>query len=129
MKFVTRCSLMLALLLGCGDDGSEKGDDPGTSLGGDGDGDAPTCVDLDGDGFGANCADGADCDDFDDTIFEGCDTCNTVREGCGCEDEAPVECKIPTGEVVDGVLLCKTGMRYCRDGAWTACIGVVSFSE
>jgi hypothetical protein len=134
MKVVTRWSLVLALLLGCGGDGSDKGDDPGTALGdGDGDdddGDAPMCVDLDQDGHGEGCEDGPDCDDRDDTIFEACDTCMQVREGCACDDDAePVECKIPTGEIVDGVLLCKVGTRYCRDGVWTACIGIISFAE
>jgi hypothetical protein len=132
MTAVTRWSLLLALLLGCGgdtDSGDGKGTTDGPSLG-DGDGDdGPACVDTDGDGYGVDCDSGPDCDDNDDTIFEGCGSCTEVREGCACEAAEAVDCKIPTSEVRDGVLFCKTGKRYCRDGLWTACIGIAGFAD
>ena len=41
-------------------------------------------------------------------------------EGCPCEGEGSVECG---GEPVesDGGVLCRVGVRTCRDGAWSAC--------
>ncbi len=89
---------------------------------------ATKCVDADGDGYGASCQNGSDCDDRDDTVFEDCPACFAEREGCGCEEDAlPVECKLSSAQIAAGATLCKTGVRYCRDGLWTACVGVASF--
>ncbi len=89
---------------------------------------AQTCVDEDGDGFGRYCADGPDCDDGDDSRFDDC-PCFEEREGCGCEQDAPPqECELSSKQYRDGVLLCATGVRYCRDGIWTDCIGTAAYS-
>jgi hypothetical protein len=86
------------------------------------------CIDSDGDGHGFQCELGEDCDDADSTLFEGCDACARASEGCECEaNAAPVECTLPKQLSSAGMLLCKTGTRYCRDGAWSACEGIKSF--
>ena len=61
--------LPFMLALGCGGDGGSPEAGQGPSIGGDASGE---CTDVDGDGFGANCTDGPDCDDQDDTVFENC---------------------------------------------------------
>jgi hypothetical protein len=125
-----RAGLLVFVLLGCG--GDAGGDSPDGNDGpvlGDGDGDLdPLCQDGDGDGRGVDCASGPDCDDADDTVFESCGTCTDVREGCSCDATVAIDCKVPNNEVRDGVLFCKTGKRYCRDGLWTGCIGIIQFA-
>jgi hypothetical protein len=115
----------LALLLACGDDGKGADDNADTTLD---DGQKDECVDQDGDGFGEHCSEGADCDDADDTVFEECGTCSDPSEGCECDGDSPaIECQLTPDQVVEDSLLCETGMRYCREGLWTACIGVAAF--
>jgi hypothetical protein len=132
MRLVTGFGVLLAAVLGCGgnaDEGDSRDDGHGPVLG-DGDGDqGPVCQDADGDGYGVDCAPGPDCDDADDTVFESCGSCTEVAEGCSCDASEPIDCKVPTSTVRDGVLFCKTGKRYCRDGLWTACIGIVQFAD
>jgi hypothetical protein len=89
------------------------------------------CIDVDGDGYGFQCLPGADCDDSDGQIHEGCGRCNADKpgEGCACaEGSAPVQCTLPYELTRAGSLLCKEGNRYCRDGKWTGCEGVGSFT-
>jgi hypothetical protein len=85
------------------------------------------CIDLDGDGHGFQCARGDDCDDSDPSVYTGCGACRLPEEGCACEGEAPVECRLPHALAASGALLCRQGTRYCRDGAWSGCEGVASF--
>lgn len=86
------------------------------------------CVDSDLDGFGFQCAAGNDCNDNDSLVHEGCDRCADPNEGCACEDGAEaVSCALPYELTSSGGLLCRTGMRYCRDARWTACEGISSF--
>lgn len=86
------------------------------------------CIDSDGDGFGYQCAAGDDCDDDDAKVQVDCGACRKPAEGCACEvDAEPVDCRLPYTRDSQGALLCHTGTRYCRDGAWSACEGVVSF--
>jgi hypothetical protein len=83
-------------------------------------------IDEDGDGFGLGCPRGDDCNDSDGTIHADCAPCDQPEEGCKCQDEQPVECIIASLPD-ENTLLCQTGMRYCRDGAWTSCEGLSSF--
>jgi hypothetical protein len=128
MKAVLRVCIPLLtsmLSVGCGggdQDPPEAGKSP--SIGGD----TGECKDVDGDGFGANCSEGPDCDDLDDTVFERCGVCTDAAEGCECEaDAAAIECKLSDDQIAEDSLLCETGMRYCREGLWTECISVASF--
>jgi hypothetical protein len=128
-KHLGRWALLLALAACGGDDSDKSPGGGGTDIGGDGD-DAPVCRDADGDGYGLNCTPGEDCDDADDTVFENCGTCAEPREGCACEaDATPLDCKVPLDRVEGEPLFCKVGKRYCRDGAWSACIGIIQFAE
>ncbi len=53
-----------------------------------------------------------------------------AARGCVCEPGTePVDCKMSPEDVSEDNPLCKTGQRFCRDGTWTECIGVVSFSR
>ena len=128
MKAVLRvCMPLLTLLLAvaCGGDEDSPEAGEGPDLGGDTGGE---CTDADGDGFGLHCAQGDDCDDQDDTVFEDCGACTDPEEGCECEVDAPaIECKLTAEQIAADSLLCETGMRYCREGLWTACISVASF--
>jgi hypothetical protein len=87
------------------------------------------CIDDDHDGYGLQCDKGSDCDDSDETIFEGCAACAKPNEGCECSsDSAPLDCTLSKEITSDGTLLCKTGTRYCRDSKWSGCEGVKTFS-
>lgn len=114
------------VLSACGADAdAPSGDDEDEELLGQ---DPDPCIDRDEDGYGFECAKGPDCDDADDTIFEGC-ICPFAKEGCGCDPTAePVMCELPKSAVING-RLCKTGMQYCRDGVWTACEGIAVFQN
>ena len=83
-------------------------------------------IDEDGDGFGLGCSKGEDCNDEDGSIHEDCEPCSVPTKGCACEDAAPVECFQASLPAQD-TLLCESGMRYCRDGAWTGCEGLTSW--
>lgn len=86
------------------------------------------CVDMDQDGYGFQCSRGHDCNDNDSSVHENCEPCAIPEQGCSCDPEAkPVECKLPVELNGLGSLLCKVGTRYCRDGAWGDCEGVVEF--
>ena len=115
--------LMGALVIACGD-GSAASNSGEELAQGENAADS-ACIDQDGDGFGEGCAEGSDCDDGDDSVFEQCGACLDTAEGCLCDPGTkPVSC---TPEVEPGSKLCKTGLRHCRDGLWTACEGVAQF--
>jgi hypothetical protein len=117
----------MLLAMACGGDGGPN--QPGAPLDDDPSSERP-CVDADGDGFGLDCADGPDCDDADDTLFEGCGLCSTPDEGCPCDaGELPVVCELDPAQVPKDTVLCKDGLRYCRDGAWTGCMGVAMYVD
>src|SRR5688500_15215665 len=79
------------------------------------------CIDTDGDGFGFQCDPGDDCDDQNSQIHEGCGRCDKPNEGCECPSGgAPISCSLPYELTRGGGLLCREGMRYCRDDRWTA---------
>lgn len=123
-----RVVLLLTLLVlssSCGDsDRAPSGAQANTSDGG-----QPMCIDQDDDGFGRHCEAGPDCDDNDDTRFEDC-RCARMAEGCECDTDAPpVACNLTAQQLSENNLLCKTGLRYCRDGAWTECIGVAALAR
>jgi hypothetical protein len=87
------------------------------------------CIDVDGDRFGFQCSDGADCDDSDPAVHEGCHKCQKHEEGCACDAESkPLDCALPLSVDARGSLICRTGTRYCRDGSWSACEGVATFA-
>jgi hypothetical protein len=85
------------------------------------------CVDRDGDGYGFQCAGGDDCDEDDPGVHAGCLACAKPEQGCACDDEAPVECRLPHALDPSGALKCRQGTRYCRDGHWSGCEGISSF--
>jgi hypothetical protein len=85
------------------------------------------CIDLDGDGHGFQCAGGDDCDESDPAVHAGCHACRTPEQGCSCDAQPPLECRLPHALDPSGALLCREGTRYCRDGRWSACEGVASF--
>jgi hypothetical protein len=88
------------------------------------------CIDTDGDGYGFQCALGVDCDDEAADVHEDCaSSCNKPAEGCSCDETSkPRDCTLPYELSSEGDLLCSTGTRYCRDGAWSACEGIKTFS-
>lgn len=81
------------------------------------------CTDEDMDGFGVGCLSGEDCDDTDSAITNQCRVCldSPIREGCACEPQMGVECVPPAIPHPEGLLICREGTRFCRDGVWTAC--------
>ena len=88
------------------------------------------CIDSDEDGYGFQCSAGPDCDDGDPEQHDRCEvSCRAPRAGCACDaTAAPVDCELPYELTSTGALLCNTGTRYCRDGSWTQCEGVKSFT-
>ncbi len=87
------------------------------------------CLDLDGDGFGFQCERGADCDDQNAAVHEGCARCSKPDEDCPCDEGSEaIDCALDPQLTKRGSLLCKNGKRYCRDEAWTACEGLSSFT-
>jgi hypothetical protein len=85
------------------------------------------CIDADGDGHGFQCADGNDCDDDDPSQQTRCAACQKPEQGCACDNDAPVDCRLPHLLDPSGGLLCRQGTRYCRANSWSACEGVASF--
>ncbi|MBI2895461.1 MAG: hypothetical protein HYY06_18035 [Deltaproteobacteria bacterium] len=118
-------SSVLVGLFFCGCPGDDERPPPGVEAPDDtgAPGDMGNCIDGDGDGFGAFCEVGADCDDADGLVHEGCVTCGSgAREGCACDAQGPVECH-SGGPVLDGRgrLVCLVGERSCVDGVWGHC--------
>jgi len=112
------CALALvSTAVACGgDDGSPKAPMVTADAG-------YSCVDMDDDGYGENCAAGEDCDDNDQAVTDQCVSCldNAVQTGCACEPQVGLQCAPPPIPHPDGLLICREGTRYCRDGFWTAC--------
>ncbi|MBX3271437.1 MAG: VWA domain-containing protein [Sandaracinaceae bacterium] len=52
--------------------------------------------------------------------------CAQPLEGCLCDHAVPIDCYLPPVER-DGVLSCRAGTRYCRDGAWSGCESVHTY--
>ncbi|MBI2898408.1 MAG: hypothetical protein HYY06_32960 [Deltaproteobacteria bacterium] len=71
------------------------------------------CVDHDGDGYGLGCEPGADCDEGDGVVHDGCAmTCAFPHAGCGgCDPGAAVDCHI----LPDGARQCVSGRLTCGD--------------
>jgi hypothetical protein len=115
---VPLCLASLLALAGCSDEpeGYSKFSGSGTCI-----------VDEDGDGYGIGCTSGDDCNDGDASKHDGCNRCELPEQGCPCEPGTePVQCM--SQALIDAdTLLCKTGTRFCQDGAWSECLGVVSF--
>ena len=83
----------------------------------------PACSDADGDGFGDGCAKGADCDDADPSVTNGCYRCQDHAPGCPCPYEAQ---RVPCGKVTVtqpelGTVVCGDGGQVCTNGVWSAC--------
>lgn len=86
------------------------------------------CVDRDGDGFGVGCGAGVDCDDGDAASTNECRGCAEDDTGCACDGEVvEEECYLDPVDV-GGRPICHEGTRYCRDGAWTACLQLTPFA-
>lgn len=108
---------LASVLKACGDGGGHRpGALPPVDAG-------YSCVDVDEDGYGVDCPSGDDCDDNDATITDQCFSCldNAVQTGCACEPQVGLQCVPPPIPHADGLLICREGTRYCRDGFWTAC--------
>jgi hypothetical protein len=90
---------------------------------------AQTCIDDDSDGFGALCAAGADCDDDDASIHEGCVHCGANPQAdCPCDAAEPVECHSGAPQPDEhGRLRCMVGDRSCVAGAWGECVFTDSY--
>jgi hypothetical protein len=79
------------------------------------------CVDNDGDGYGSQCDPGSDCDDADDTVYEGADElCDGVDNDCDDDIDEDFQvgmpCTVGDGECqADGFLAC------AADGSGTMC--------
>lgn len=113
------CLTPLLLLAACDEGESEQGGGDWTNV----------CIDADGDGHGLQCPAGPDCDDSDRTIFTGCARCDKPNEGCPCEPGSDgISCTVAPEVTSAGSLLCHEGTRYCRNGAWSACEGIASFT-
>ena len=118
VSFVGRITPIILLLAACSDE-EGKGGDNWTGV----------CIDADGDGYGLQCESGDDCNDADPMIHTGCAACARPSEGCDCiEGSAPIACADTPEVTSSGTLICKGGTRYCRDGTWTACEGISSFT-
>lgn len=84
----------------------------------------PPCIDDDGDSFGEYCDAGGDCNDMDPDIHTGCRPCSLPAEGCPCEAGSPPVTCTDNVQLEGHTLLCDEGTRFCRDGAYTACLGL-----
>ncbi len=111
------CALALISVAACGDDdgagGSYVQPDSGYS-----------CVDedMDGYGLGDSCF-SIDCDDSNPDITSECRECldSPNKEGCPCEPQEGMECVPDPIPHPEGLLVCREGTRFCRDGVWTGC--------
>lgn len=84
-----------------------------------------SCADNDGDFHfaGDDCIDGDDCDDTDPEVTNECYACDIdpISAGCPCEPQDGMVCEPPPIPHPEGMLVCRDGARFCRDGAWTEC--------
>lgn len=135
MRFGLLC--LLVCLMSCGGKSgkhADEGDDSNISLDADAGDGASMCVDEDDDGFGYGCQKGKDCDDNNPDVTDECTRCVTPNKGCPCEagtkplDGCKPEDKRVTMNGVTGVVVCKQGTRYCRDGAWSECEAIQQYS-
>jgi hypothetical protein len=113
-------AISLLAAAGCAEDEKRR---PPVALPGDA---ATNCVDQDNDSYYAvspDCPGGDDCDDTNADVTSQCRTCldDPISEGCGCEPQMGVECVPPPKAHPEGLLVCREGTRYCRDGFWTEC--------
>ena len=96
----------------------------GGSVGGSGTGagTATACVDVDGDGYGVHCAKGADCDDSDPGVTNGCFACGTPKPGCPCVAEGEQMVCGLVDVTVGQHHTCGMGLSVCSGGQWGECI-------
>lgn len=119
-RFSVALALLAAGCIGSGKPGAPSTDTTPSS---------GECVDRDSDGFGEDCTRGADCDDHDPDVHEGCLRCATPAEGCTCaEGTAPTQCFLEPTENDDGEVMCHEGTRYCRAGKWSGCESVMTYT-
>jgi len=119
--FVVCLTVCAAFAGGCGTGDGVESTERATSW-------ARVCIDSDGDGFGPHCEAGSDCDDEDAAVQTGCAACAKPDLGCECvPGTEAVSCTLDASVTAEGSLLCLSGVRYCRDGAWTSCQGVAQF--
>ncbi len=86
------------------------------------------CVDRDQDGYGEHCSAGADCDDHDPAIHQGCLRCALPNDGCACTPGTqPVSCFLDKTQAGDGTVMCHEGTRYCRKGKWSGCESIYDY--
>jgi hypothetical protein len=89
----------------------------------------PECRDSDGDGWGQGAAcTGQDCDDTDATVWDDCGAdcaADPLGPGCACNSAVQPEVCYGGPAGTQAVGHCVSGLRICRDGAWTGCEGQV----
>ncbi len=133
---------LTTLLVACANDAARPGGsqrpleiavDPAAPTGGDAStddaldasaGSAPraTCADDDGDGYGVGCSRGADCDDRDRAVTDGCYRCALPATDCPCDDgAAPMACDLASDASRSDVGACHPGQRTCAGGRWGRC--------
>jgi hypothetical protein len=107
--------LTATALISCTSEGQPEPASPDASV-------IPPCTDADGDGFGLGCAAGLDCDDTNRASTNECFACADSNTGCACDGSvADQPCYLDPVDV-GGRPMCHEGTRFCRDGAWTACL-------
>jgi streptogramin lyase len=93
------------------------------------------CVDLDHDGFGTDCARGADCNDADPNVHDGCssgtgpgtESCdfNPFQPSCPCDAGVGEHACYGGTAQTAGVGICRSGGMTCNEGVWGECFGEV----
>lgn len=101
-------STFAALLTGCGPSQAGFVDMPLDASAGD-------CVDEDGDGFGDGCEAGADCDDTDPTIHDGCKAPPPPPD-CTSGETRTCKVQLPMNGMVAS---CFVGIERCKDQRWS----------
>lgn len=112
----------------CNDSG--KAPAPSSETDADMDAGISDCIDHDNDGYGKGCKRGKDCNDNDPKVATVCGSCSHGQtEGCSCDPgAAPVVCYLDPKEGDAGQTVCYEGTRYCREGRWTGCESVRSYT-
>ena len=95
------------------------------------------CIDEDGDGYGDNCAQGFDCNDQREDVYEGAEeVCDGVDNDCDGISDPDCPCTPGTQQTcytgtpaTRGVGQCRQGVQLCTDGEWGPCMNEVLPSE
>jgi DNA-binding beta-propeller fold protein YncE len=93
------------------------------------------CIDLDHDGFGVGCSRGADCDDANPNVQDGCPSApgpdtqscdfNPFQPDCPCDLGVGEHACYAGSAQTAGVGICRAGAMTCNAGVWGECNGEV----